>query len=275
MTGRPSLLELLHPDRTCPGTLLIGSGCPVAFRPWENRGEGELDLVIIDPSPEEAHTDGWLDREVTRAAALLAPDGLICALVPAGYRGRLGRLLADFRVEMESAFLYLRSVTGEDDLLPLQGKALQQLANMLPGRHSLRGRLQGRIVGWPGVTAILRRWHPGALIIGRRPGSYKPPSMADADLRPHSTRSGDVIGAQFWPVLTARAASSPESLNSHSTNSLPDAGSRRKLTSSCKPPMTFTMSGSRLLRFDSWQGKERYRCCWRRWCPANLPQICF
>jgi hypothetical protein len=113
VTRSPSTLELLHPDRTCRGTLLIGSGCPATLRPQNKSEDDELDLVVIAPTAEEAQTEGWLDREVARGAAQLAPDGLICALVPAAHRLRLGRLLADFRLEMESVFLYLGSVTWE------------------------------------------------------------------------------------------------------------------------------------------------------------------
>jgi Phosphotransferase enzyme family len=171
VTRSPSILELLHPDRTCRGTLLIGSGCPVTLRPRNKSEDDELDLVVIAPSAEEAQTEGWLDREVARGAAQLAPDGLICALVPAAHRLRLGRLLADFRLEMESVFLYLGSVTCEEDLVPLQRKAIQQVAQTLPGKYRLGARLLARLSGLPGITRFLRRWHPGALIVGRRPNA--------------------------------------------------------------------------------------------------------
>ena len=171
MVDTTSILELLHPDGRCPRTLLLGLACPERLQPANSAQHEKLDLVLFAPGAGQARDPKWVEDTLTSAATRLAADGLLCALLPPQHRRRAGRMLGRYGLEAAWAFLYRGSETGEDEILPLDGASIQYVLTNVPSGYTRSGRLKARLLGLPGIPAILRRWHRGAWVVGRHPGA--------------------------------------------------------------------------------------------------------
>jgi hypothetical protein len=165
-------LELLHPTGRIGHVLVLGERCPEALPPpGATPADTDADLVLIAPSAAELARRGWLAQAAGRAAAALAADGVVYALLPRGRRGAAARRLRAAGLALEPALAQLPGRGAPRYLVPLEadlfGYALGRLIGARPRVRRGLVALRGLPFGGSLLAAIL----PAVGLVARRPGA--------------------------------------------------------------------------------------------------------
>jgi hypothetical protein len=169
MSPTPSLLELLHPDGTAGSVTVMGDACPDALRPAGAPGAPPWGVILVAPSPRQGRSAPWIEQTAGAAARGLAADGLVYLLAGALARWRLARALRRAGLTTASGMLHLQRAPG---LLLLVGMDREAFGATLDRLVSSRARRQAlRLASGPVGLELLRRAHPSAALLVRRPGS--------------------------------------------------------------------------------------------------------
>ena len=197
--GARRLLELWHPSGAPARLLGLGGAAPSS----NVAGAGErADVVLVAPLESELSVR-WLERAIERAADALAPDGVLCVVVPRGWRRACARLVGRAGLATTRELLTAPPWPHTSHVLSLEPTALRdggqrQLA-MSPGAAACAGAL----VRSAGGRAIVRRAARGWALVAARPGAPDPLRwLCELD----ATRGPCAAGASIGPHPSARVA---------------------------------------------------------------------
>ena len=111
MSAPAGLLQFFHPDGSTNGIAVFGDACPPDLVPVSRAATDAADLVadlvVLAPSTPQAEEPQWLEATVRSAAARVAPDGLVYALVPPAQRRRVRREFRRAGLVLECGVLHV------------------------------------------------------------------------------------------------------------------------------------------------------------------------
>jgi len=178
MTGSHALLGLLHPDGVAERVIVLGGACPVDLAPADPAAttgmrDRAADLVVVAPTASEARAGGWVDHAIRSLPDLVAADGLVYLLLPAGARRHARRRLRAVGFALESDMLHLPSWEVTRQIVPLRRDVMRPALRALDLSTSLRRRLFALALGVPGVAGFIAGWH-GSIACIARPAGARP-----------------------------------------------------------------------------------------------------
>ena len=161
-TPSPAPLELLHPTGR-PSAVVRAGEAEVGGFGSDGVGVsgGELDVLLLAPTPDERRSREWAER-AARLAASVAPDGLV-VVVGGARRLRLGLRRLGLRPEVE--LLHVPNVAVSRYILPRGGPAgryaISKLLPLSPAKRLAGRALAATSAGSRGRTSTVFR-RPGA-----------------------------------------------------------------------------------------------------------------
>jgi aminoglycoside phosphotransferase len=163
---RSSPLELLLPEGSTTGALVLGDRCPPLLAPTADGTQavsGTVDLVILAPSRSQRRDARWTQDAAAAAASRLSRTGI--AYVVPGDARRLRRALADVGLPGAGKLLHVPEVTNPRHLVqvgtPAERWALAGGIAMNRWKRVLASGLGARGRAATGPTGAIHRRDPG------------------------------------------------------------------------------------------------------------------
>ncbi|CAA9524899.1 MAG: hypothetical protein AVDCRST_MAG79-441 [uncultured Thermoleophilia bacterium] len=166
------MFELLHPDGPPARCAIWGDACPDALRPERLRPRGApVDVIVLAPAPHEFAEPGWLEDAAAGAAAVLAPDGLVCLIAPRRARRRARGLLRDAGLAVaEPPLIHVPTWTSDHHVFQLTADAARFAGREVFGGRSWKKRVAPLALERAAAGRLLAGALRHVTEVARRPG---------------------------------------------------------------------------------------------------------
>jgi hypothetical protein len=170
-------LALFHPKGFAERFLVVGTG----LGPSEPPNGHPVDFAAIVPNASELRQSNWLDAAVQGCVSRLAPEGILCVLVPAGGRRRAKKALQRHSL-VATPVVHLPSWRSTRYLIPLGREPLAYgISRVVIGSEIRRSLILGAL-RVPQVPAMLASIFPSVSLVARRAHARPPAAWLLEDL---------------------------------------------------------------------------------------------